>query len=115
MTPLEELQAAHKRLSELRDGTATWTTRYRGAMRGYGVESDRRVMWVATEIEEEHDADLIVTLHRTIDAQLELLEDRCLDDVSYQVQGDKWPALQKVRTVDRSVLALARAINGVTA
>lgn len=111
MTPLEELQAAHKRLSELRrasaaldpppwvvelesHGSANVTTNNGSGDICYNQEGG---------IFDPETADLIVTLHRTIDAQLTLLSDRGLDQT-----------FEDTRTPDPAVLTLARAINGGT-
>lgn len=102
MTPLEELQAAHKRLSEMSAASrasAPWPW----------AAGETDVEDMVPSIEASHglvahlfrpaDRDLIVTLHRTIDAQLAVLE-RAITR-----EHVKWGA-------DVPALGLARAING---
>lgn len=79
MTPLEELQAAHAQLSDLRERAA------------HGPRGHLNI----------EDVDLIVTLHRTIDAQLSILQEGI-----YDVQGAGG------LSTDWWVHQLARAING---
>jgi hypothetical protein len=77
MTPVEKLEAAITKLEELkRDGhPGPWhgNVTIRGVLR---VQSGLAVVAEVlntTEDEDEIDLDLIVTLHRTIDAQLAIL------------------------------------------
>jgi hypothetical protein len=103
MTPLEELRAAHERLSGLRDMSPPqllhgfcdpgegWFALTNG-QGGELVVVDTRPL-----------ADLIVTLHRTIDAQLVLLAE-AMDDHEGVFVGDcPYP---------QHALDLARSING---
>lgn len=98
MTPLEELQAAHKRLSHLRTSSAPgpWLVNVAG-FEEFDVEGEQPFNVGSTYARAE--ADLIVTLHRTIDAQLKVLER------GIAREHVKWGA-------DSPVLDLARAING---
>lgn len=85
MTPLEELQAAYAQLSDLRERAA------HGPLGQLNVE----------------DVDLIVTLHRTIDAQLAGLKHGIM------VEQRRWPNdTQNLRIARKHWLPLARAING---
>lgn len=114
MTPLEELQAAHKRLSELRAGSspAPWTAVY--------IEDDKPLertvadatMWaISDDTFDLVDADLIVTLHRTIDAQLSMLE---LGIAEHTLLAEQWGnEYGEATEVDLlGIVGLARAING---
>jgi hypothetical protein len=85
MTPLEELRAAHRQLSELRD-KSKWESLPVTSINVSGSSSYSR--------------ELDYMLRRTIDAQL-----RLLSDAQYLVQQGFG---------QQSVLALARAINGGT-
>lgn len=119
MTPLEELQAAHKRLSEQRDASL------RHAVGRWSNEDDDEPMMrkeivgshgaVGVMYDSEH-ADLIVTLHRTIDAQLAVLcaaisaTEAWLDPdgpFGYEEQDGIYPTGKTAE----AALALARAIN----
>lgn len=110
MTPLEELQAAHGRLSELRDGSspAAWEV-VRCVDAGDEQLRDIECGGVAyvAEYLPATDADLIVTLHRTIDAQLHLIAESIL------VHARHWEKPRKYKLhVSDDVMELARAING---
>lgn len=108
MTPLEELQAAHKRLSKLRQVSdkydpAPWVlddmviTAHIAANGGTGdICYDE-----GGGVFDGDTADLIVTLHRTIDAQLAIIQ-RAID----------WYVEEAMAYIGPEDLALARAING---
>lgn len=124
-TPLKELQAAHKRLSELRAASSGGLWRYRddtlapcGALENANVcvglfnvaacgpgEALASEDAAVRERTSQANADLIVTLHRTIDAQLALLED-ALEKASMTMYNDGHHMIDKIG------LQLARAING---
>lgn len=116
MTPLEELQAAHKRLSELRQlsGGRAWKL---------GANDPGEGWWDVDEVETRRNiavsdhpvvAALIVTLHSTIDAQLTLLHGA----MNFAFTG----SVSDLEELDRSgfehgvlafhALSVARAING---
>lgn len=116
MTPLEELQAAHKRLSELRDaqsrtdGWWTWDDTLPDSAKGeiwadYPNGNEARDIG---QMKRTQDADLIVTLHRTIDSQLEMLRDGMNE---YALLGAIWGRGDEPAAAERT-LRLARAING---
>jgi hypothetical protein len=101
VTPLEELQAAHKRLSGLRGPEETWHHIERNGSKIVDDvdEYGGYIAWV----DQERDASLIVTLHRTIDAQLAMLA------AAIKVHQDiPWADFADIP----DHLALARAING---
>lgn len=114
MTPLEELQAAHKRLSELREASRCH------AVGRWSNEDDEESMMrkeiigshgaVGVMYNSEH-ADLIVTLHRTIDAQLSVL---ALGVAEQTLLAEQWGEECGEATVYdlENALGLARAING---
>lgn len=110
MTPLEELQAAHKRLGELRD---TVNTKQVGTYWGNIDEdpTERAEVFcahgvVAETVSNEH-ADLIVMLHRTIEAQLHIIAEAIL------VHARHWEHPRKYKLdVSDDAMELARAING---
>lgn len=121
MTPLEELQAAHNRLSELRKES----DQYEGGPWGALPSEERAVLsTIGSEIggqlaygrhEVLYDAptaDLIVTLHSTIDAQLAVLAGASGRASRFE-RGTEWQIIQRqVREIEPDALALARAING---
>lgn len=109
MTPLEELQAAHKRLSELREAAfpGPWSRGDR-APAGWGRDDLNTVACEngggeVTDYIDVTNVDLIVTLHRTIDAQLVILATAMQDYEGIFVGDCPYPP---------HVLSLARAING---
>jgi len=116
MTPLEELQAAHKRMSELRqitnpekpyrdawhivagrDGFVEIGNYYEDIVSAWGDHSSLPVA--------ERPGELIVTLHRTIDAQLEFLR---IAQFLFEWDTGAGP----MRAELAIALDLARAING---
>lgn len=111
VTPFEELQAAHKRLSELRAKTrvtspGTWQTHPDYIIGTTDLESTHGAV---AEFYREVDADLIVTLHRTIDAQLAILQySFVFAEWHERPQPDGGGAM---RTELYHALELARAIN----
>lgn len=105
MTPLEELQAAHKRLRDLSDTHWLrwgWTTLRadESVIVSLGSAGGERAVCEAAG---EQTADLIVTLHRTIDTQLAVL-DAAIESES---QG-----VLLFSATGPTALDLARAING---
>ncbi|MDK8171742.1 hypothetical protein QP735_04285 [Curtobacterium citreum] len=120
MTPLEELQAAHKRLSELQQTSevfegGTWMSSSYDDRSGtsiLGSELGGQLAYGEEEVRyDTPTADLIVTLHRTIDAQLKLLAEAASLEGSRADWGGPFAS-----GVWRSMhaLLLARAINGGT-
>ncbi|WP_336698255.1 hypothetical protein [Curtobacterium sp. USHLN213] len=117
MTPLEELQAAHKRLSELRpianpDKPYRNTWRIVGGRDGYVEIGDHYGDIVSSWGDHsslpvsEQAGELIVTMHRTIDAQLAILN-------YAMVHEEARPSLRHEGSVHAGII-LARAINGGT-
>jgi hypothetical protein len=103
MTPLEELQAAHKRLTTLQKNGAVgpWrTSQYNRMMPTRVLEYEEGGEVAIVPIEE--DADLICALHRTIDAQLMMLS--AAKAYLARVDADE--------TLVHAEVELARAING---
>jgi hypothetical protein len=98
MTPLEELQAAHKRLSELRSASqlAPWHYTDDYILR----DGDARLVACGLGVA---NTELIVTLHCTIDAQLALLAEAMEDYAGVFIGDCPYP---------QHAVALARAING---
>lgn len=109
MTPLEELQAAHDHLLALRTQASPgpWTGGEWNDAPGWDhtqvVSSGD--MGDVTDYIDTLDVQLIVTLHRTIDAQLHLLREAIDYHKSYV------PEWQGV-SLTEGELILARAING---
>lgn len=105
MTPLEELQAAHKRLSELRNTAAPTPWSIGAHNPAPGWEATVTVACADGGEVTDHiypeDADLIVTLHRTIDAQFAVI-DAAITRMHVYGETSSRP----------EVLSLARAING---
>jgi hypothetical protein len=102
-TPIEELQAAHKRLSELRHGATPgpWTAVNDDDFEEIDISG--AAPFNVGSVWTRHSADLIVTLHRTIDTQLSILDAGItLHGVDVDTEG-----LLRVEDV-----RLARAING---
>ncbi|WIA95773.1 hypothetical protein [Curtobacterium sp. MCBA15_004] len=107
MTPLEELQGAHKRLSELRessDAPGQWV-RVAGEYTRWHDVQDGDGLFVA-EVDRKPAADLIVTLHRTIDAQLAVLDTEIRWNRAHHL------LLGANNSAQGLALTLARAING---
>ena len=77
MTPTERLQAAIEKLEALQAQTtqAPWSVVGGEVVRDAGGLRTIQSLWVADIDPTVPDADLIVTLHRTIDAQLAILRD----------------------------------------
>jgi hypothetical protein len=114
MSPLEELQAAHKRLSELRDAQSrtdkwwTWDDTLPDSAKGeiwadYPNGNEARDIG---QMKRTQDAELIVTLHRTIDAQLAIL------DIEIGWERAHREFFGKSAKSSSLGLNLARAING---
>lgn len=107
MTPLARLQAAIRKLEQLNTeghpGPWWHDVVFGGVWSGTGLASDVEVTHDATE----EDADLIVTLHRTITAQLGFLRDQVR---RLEVEQDR--ALESIALHYRHALALADAILG---
>lgn len=95
MTPLEELQAAHKRLSELRDRERVVPGVFHLAADASDEQYELMERWYANITEK------VELLHRTIDAQLAILQ-----EAIYEVQATAG------LSGDFRVHELARAING---
>lgn len=117
MTPLQEVRAAHKRLTELYDASThgTWEAHPRdqevNARMADGMYS-AVCDWYKSA---SSDGDLIVTLHRTIAAQMALLEERIrlAETTQYWQNPDATLEPFSIKP-DAKTLALARAINGGT-
>lgn len=108
MNAVKEIEAAHKKLTELRDGSALgpWEgwKQYISLRNVYGIEargSEVAKTYSATETE------LIVALHRTIDAQLIILK------YAQIMASGRGPAPFQFSTFG-AALTLARSINGST-
>ncbi|MDK8171743.1 hypothetical protein QP735_04290 [Curtobacterium citreum] len=114
MTPLEELEAAHARLSGIRDAV---NAKQIGTYWGNIDEDphDRAEVFcahgvVAETVSNEH-ADLIVMLHRTIDAQLSMLD---MGIAEQALLAERW-GIDYGETTTHDLygaVGLARAING---
>jgi hypothetical protein len=96
MTPIEELQAAHERLNEMKRGAQPGPWQHKG---DYILRDGHRSL-IATGLGTKN-VDLIETLHRTIDAQLAL--------IASAIHMRVWGAELDLQ---EPVIALARAING---
>lgn len=103
MTSLEELQAAHKRLNELalghNNGHPWMQLRDHAGIESACADGPHFI----ADTTGERTADLIVTLHRTIDAQLSIL------DTAITMEGTRLSAFKFLRV---EAIRLARAING---
>ncbi|MCS6578213.1 hypothetical protein [Curtobacterium poinsettiae] len=113
MTPLEELHAAHKRLSELSGVAARGPWEVIGERPGDDSPAEALLAgngWQIGDWLDGADAQLIVTLHRTIDAQLAILaaEMRAREEQlkreafgwRYFPTGEVSPALQLARSIN---------------
>lgn len=117
MTALQEIEAAIEKLTRLRDesdenqGTRSWEARgIIGRHRRADVVDD--IHQVVAESLYTPDAALIVTLHRTIDAQLKILTGSAGLHAKYADVGRE---AEWIAAVERAGdLDLARAVNGGT-
>lgn len=114
MTPLEELQAAHKRLSELwnRTGGNYWQAGRCDPGEGWFYVQNADTGEQELYTERGTNVDLIVTLHRTINAQLAILsrvaeQSTPVDSADATTRAYYWSA-----SAPYDALRLARAING---
>ena len=105
MSAVEEIQAAIVKLTELRRLSNDWQFEVTKSDGHSYMGSLSIVESVAPEAIDPVDADLIVTLHRTIDAQLVIL--RSAQEDYYQYGG-------RPPHFFANDVALARAINGGT-
>lgn len=120
MTALEEIQQAIQRLTELRDAGSAGTDEWKVWRASTGIRSSDDYEWIFFDYGDERnryriaekqnwgtsaDMQMIVTLHRTIDAQIAILR---REHEFARVNG--WPPQPFPERLD--VLALARAING---
>lgn len=107
MSALETIEAAIGRLEELKTSITPgpWALTYERAThpRIWGNLDDEDADLVATTHRGHHDAELIVTLHQTIDGQVAILQSATVADWSRPTQ------------IESDALALANAILGVAA
>jgi hypothetical protein len=120
VSAVDEIETAVKKLTQLRDASTAgiWRGRYYGGTR---LPKQRIVSVVASAEDDEHglervvnlgdyftkeDAALIITLHRTIDAQLAILR------VGLSAYTEYISDIRRALKHDKAALALARAING---
>lgn len=113
LTPLEELQAAHKRLSELaaghNNGHIWMQLRDHAGIESACADGPHFIADVTTE----RTADLIVTLHRTIDAQLAIMQRGIALAAPVAYGADTSGRVEHFPgVVDHFTLVMARAING---
>lgn len=116
MSALEEIQAAIEKLLSLRDhaedGPWMFLECDAGSERGDLLMGDSRdpvdAYPVISQDIHSADADLIVTLHRTLDAQLEILHDAAANYWATGHAPDDWESFDS----SRAIFALARAITG---
>ena len=113
MGALDDIQSAIEKLTKLRDKSSQgWWTILDNGDRFIAEEDpdgDGAFEYIITEpvwFNNPVDADLIVALHRTIDAQLAILTDGLADMMSRERLG------LPLNTGPVRTLALARAING---
>jgi hypothetical protein len=108
MSAVEEIQAAIDKLTEMRGDSAEWWVFEPDPNAIYQTTEDGREDHVLDTVEES-DRDLIVTLHRTIDAQLAILAD------TLNAFSNPIPAfIGYEEQIYHAQLMLARAINGDT-
>ena len=109
MNAVEEIQAAIDTLNTMRavSDSGAWTVA--GIHPDCSIEGD--VNFIAGDMY-DYDAELIVTLHRTIDAQIALLSHTLDIRAKYVVTGIEQMWIDAVERAGD--LALARAINGAT-
>lgn len=103
MSPAERMQAAIKKLERLRAAST------RGTWRQVGSAIMNSVGWVMGYPSRLEDAELVVALHRSIDAQLAILTHGLARAVSKVEHGGKADA---VWSNERDALLLADAILG---
>lgn len=117
MNAVEEIQAAIDKLTKLkaRSTRGTWEVDdnrpFSSELQGIFVPDVRKysIKFDWDEQPKRADADLIVTLHRTIDAQLAILND-FIERYGMR-RADDW---EPIAPAARNALTLARAINGGT-
>lgn len=109
MSVVDEIHDAIEALERVRGDASEW----------WAFEPDPTAIYQTNEFGterhvldtvKESDRDLIVTLHRTIDAQLAILR-----DLQERISGRVSPDWEPIAPSGRNALALARAINGVPA
>ena len=115
MTAVGEIRAAIEKLTKLRDKSSQgWWTILDNGDRFIAEEDpdgDGPFEYIITEpvvFSNPVDADLIVTLHRTIDAQLDILR---LDSAFF---GAGITGPESATAFSETALSLARVINGPT-
>ena len=117
MTAVQEIQAAIEKLTQiLRQSTpGPWCWDSQGIVQSFdisvqvGEHEHERIGVIAAEHVREGDAEVFVTLHRTIDAQLAILRD-FMERYEGRGKADWTP----VAPGAINALNLARAINGPT-
>ena len=107
MSAIEEIQAAIDKLTKMRGDGAEWWVFEPDPNAIYQTTEDDREDHVLDTVNES-DRDLIVTLHRTIDAQLAILRVGSAAYAHYSTD--------EARDLghDKASVQLARAINGGT-
>ena len=112
MTAVEEIQAAIEKLTELRNLSNEGGNRreWKSTPLSPLIQADVIDSFGDVVVERAYapDAELIVTLHRTIDAQLALLKD------GVKFTTVHWGQVELRRDIGKYALALARAINGAS-
>jgi len=125
MSALNEIEAAIKRLTKLKAESTQWQPDPdMPELAGWYVDSDgsgrKGVFTIKEAFHGGHavalyadppDAELIVTLHRTIDAQLAILKHAIGHFPHYNLRGAEEEEWLGKRTGVRDALTLARAIN----
>ena len=117
MTAAQEIQAAIEKLTTLKEQSTPgpWGWDSQGIVQSFDISVQvgkhewERIGVVAPEHVRDADAELIITLHRTIDAQLEILRLHLdsLTNPDYDHEED-----EDFERDYSDILDLARAING---
>lgn len=111
MSPIEELQAAHKRLGDLRDRERVSPGAFHLVAEQGAEQHEVMTRWYANVVEK------VELLHGTIDAQLALLA-AGIEDETERVNLFTIAGRQELLALHpsslRTLLTLARAINGAT-
>jgi hypothetical protein len=121
MSAIEEIEAAIAKLTELHHASPAAPWDYTDDGDGYSIQGSddygHEFCNSFTWSDNSYASDLIVTLHRTIDAQLAILHASVSEIFDWEQDPDmgyKAERMFKITAHGRAAIALARAINGGT-
>lgn len=109
MNDVETLQAALSRLTELRENStpspwSVYALDWRMIVAGQPIDDDAEILF---DVRVREDGDLLAVLHRTIDAQMAILEAALAGH-----QGRTYEDFEPIGSFATTAFDLARAING---